>query len=87
MHNRIYLSDKDVFSRKGNFHNIYSIGEDKIAKFPTIHRGLFWRLNLYGEYKFQKDLYDSGISVPTPYGLIRVNAEGRNSLGILMEKI
>jgi len=91
MAKRLNLTGKEEIGR-GTNGSIYQVG-DKVIKINILNHGRNIKSNLgrykrvQEEYEVQNDLYNSGINVPRPYGIIRTILDGKKKYGLLMEKI
>jgi RIO-like serine/threonine protein kinase len=61
-------------------------GEKFIPEDPII-RGINSKKDFHKEYSVARDLYSAGISVPRPYGIVRVEVDGEKRIGYAMERI
>lgn len=84
MGRRLDLTERVPF-KEGTCARIYQIGSRAVkVNFDKVS----WKYNIRLEYQVQKDLYNAGISVPKPYGVIKViDGVGRKNLGLIMKKI
>ena len=89
MGKRLNLRKENLIDLGGSG-KIYSVG-DKVVKvpkgFPSEKINGYMVANLKSEYFIHRDLYEAGISVPKPYGIIRINEDGERGIGILMDRI
>ena len=84
------LKNKKVIGR-GTYGIIYSVGDKvvKVSNYLLSNKavGEFEEKRLEDEYTVQRDLYEKGVRVPRPQGIVRVMNETKKSVGILMDKI
>ncbi len=69
---------------------VYKLGADRVAKFEWARDWTDWFFKVSplgekveNEYQVCKALYDGGVSVPKPYGVLRIEAPTNKDWGIL----